>query len=125
MKRSRFWFVLLIPVAIFLFGFITMSLWNSVLVAVLHVGAVTFWQALGILILCKILFGGFRGGGFGRHRRWGGEGFDKRREMFEKFQKMTPEERQHFKQNWRGRCAPWQRNETADAGAQENKSKEI
>ncbi len=105
-RKSRFPFILLIPVAVFLFGFIVMSLWNTVLVAVLHVGAVTFWQAMGLLILSKILFGGFHGFR-GRHGRHGGPDFEKRKEMIEKFQNMTPEERQEFRKKFRGRCNPW------------------
>ena len=40
-----------------------MLLWNNILVSVVHVGAITFWQAAGILLLSKILFGGFKGRG--------------------------------------------------------------
>ena len=49
-------------IAILAFGFITMSLWNALLPAILGVKAITFLQALGILLLSKILFGGFGGG---------------------------------------------------------------
>ena len=83
------------------FGFIVMGLWNLILATVLHVSTITFWQALGILALSKILFG-FGGAHWGRHK-WS-EGGGRRRDMFEKFQKMTPEERKAFRQNWRGRC---------------------
>ncbi len=47
-----------------------MALWNNILVDVLHVGAITFWQALGIFTLAKILFGGSPGG----RGKWGGGG---------------------------------------------------
>jgi hypothetical protein len=89
--------------AIFLFGFIVMSLWNAILVPVLGIGAVSFWQALGILVLCKILFGGFKGrGGFGGPPGW-------KNEMREKWQHMTPEEREQVKQQWREKCRHWGR----------------
>ncbi len=84
------------------FGLIVMGLWNLILAEVLHVSTITFWQALGILALSKILFG-FGGANWGRHK-WRNDGGEKRREMWEKFQKMTPEERKAFKENWRGRC---------------------
>jgi hypothetical protein len=89
--------------AIFLFGFIVMSLWNAILPAVLHVGVISFWQALGILILCKILFGGFHGG---RGRAWGGK---MRGNMREKWMNMSDQEREQFKQQWNNRCAGWRR----------------
>jgi hypothetical protein len=39
-----------------------MSLWNCLLPEILGVKSITFWQAMGILILSKILFGGFHFG---------------------------------------------------------------
>jgi len=56
---------------------------------------ITFWQALGILALCRILFGGF-----GRHGS-GRSSF--RRRMEERCQHMTPEERERFRQRMRER----------------------
>ena len=49
-------------IAVLVFGFIVMSLWNAILPAVIGVKTITFLQALGILLLSKILFGGFGGG---------------------------------------------------------------
>jgi hypothetical protein len=43
-----------------LLSWVVMSLWNCVLVAVLGVSVISFWQAAGILLLSKILFGGFQ-----------------------------------------------------------------
>lgn len=85
-----------------LFTFIVMSLWNAVLPAVLGVKAITFWQALGILVLSKILFGGF--GGW-HHKK---EHFKNRmrQRMMEKWENMSPEEREKFKQQWKNRCRP-------------------
>jgi hypothetical protein len=108
MKR-KFWgrriagFIAIGIVAILLFSFIVMSLWNNILVSVLHISAITFWQALGILILAKILFGGFRGGWRGHHH-----GYPKK-QMFEKWQNMTPEEREKFREEWESRCGRWRR----------------
>jgi len=83
--------------AIALFGGIVMLLWNNVLVPVTHVSLINFWQALGILVLSKILFGGFHGGPRGKHYDW-------RRNMLERWEKMTPEEREKFKQDWKAHC---------------------
>lgn len=85
--------------AILLFGLLVMSLWNAILPAVLGVKAITFWQALGILLLSKILFGGFGG----RHRgSWRNK--EKWMQMKEKFAGMTPEEREKFKAEWKAKC---------------------
>jgi hypothetical protein len=78
---------------------IVMALWNWLLPAIFGLHPITFWQALGILVLCRILFGrwGRHGGGWGMRRRirerWGG-----------RWQRMTPEERERFRQEMRGRC---------------------
>ena len=70
-------------------GFIVMTLWNWLMPAVAGWRAISFWQALGLLVLSKLLFGGFRGGwGHGRH--W-------RRGMRERWEQMTPEQREHFR----------------------------
>jgi predicted membrane chloride channel (bestrophin family) len=83
-------------VAVTLLSFIVMSLWNWLAPAVFGARTITFWQALGILVLSKILFGGFRGRpGYGRH--W-------RRRMNERWEQMTPEERERFRQGIAGRC---------------------
>jgi hypothetical protein len=103
-ERKVFGFILLGIAAIALFSFIVMSLWNAILVPVLHISAVSFWQALGILVLSKILFGGFRGRG-----RWGGGGHHWNQEMKQKWQNMSPEEREQMKQQWRDKCRHWGR----------------
>lgn len=80
-------------------GALTMWLWNTILPPVLHVGTLTFWQALGLLILSRLLFGNFKG----RHQHYGPQR-GKAYFMREKWAKMTPEEREQFKQQWRERC---------------------
>ena len=71
-------------------SFVVMTLWNNLLPGILHVGVITFWQAMGIFVLCKILFGFGKGGGPGRGN-W------MRHRMEEKFENMTPEQREKFK----------------------------
>ena len=102
---KRFWFkkglmfLVFFIAAVLLFGAIVMGLWNAILPPVLGVKPITFIQALGILLLSKILFGGFgrRGWHKGRHQQW-------RHSMQEKWSNMTPEEREKFKAEWRNRC---------------------
>jgi hypothetical protein len=74
---------------------IVMLLWNAVIPA-LFVGAhaIDYLHAVGLLVLSRILFGGFRGG----HGGWRG------RHLRARWQAMTPEEREQFRQNMAGRC---------------------
>ena len=87
-------FVLFAALFIAVFSFFVMSLWNWLMPALFGWRLISYWQALGILILSKILFGGFRGGP-GRHGYW-------RRRMLERWEQMTPEEREKFRQGVRG-----------------------
>ena len=77
-------------------SFVVLLLWNWLMPPIFGWHAITFWQALGLLILSKILFGGFRGRP-GMHGEW-------RHRMMERWAKMTPEEREKFRQSMRGRC---------------------
>src|SRR5262252_3938572 len=71
-------------------GFAVMGLWNWLTPRLFGWHTITFWQALGLFVLSKILFGGFRGGrGHGRH--W-------RRGMRERWEKMTPEQREQLRE---------------------------
>jgi hypothetical protein len=83
-------------VAAGVFGLLVMGLWNWLAPEVFGLHAITFWQALGILILSKILFGGFRGRpGFSGH--W-------KHRLSERWQQMTPEEREKFREGLFSRC---------------------
>ena len=96
-NRCKCWrgFFILIPIAIFFaVSALVMLLWNSVLPFVFAIKAITFWQAAGIFVLSRILFGNF---GFGRHRRYPSWRFKKR------FFDMTDEEKQQFKEKWKER----------------------
>ena len=75
------------------FSGLVMLLWNGIFPAVFHVGAITIWQAAGILLLSKILFSGFKGRH--GHNRW-------KKQMFGQWQDMTEEEKQMFRERARG-----------------------
>ncbi|MGG8275695.1 hypothetical protein PGR10_03940 [Klebsiella sp. 141198] len=82
---------------------VVMSLWNALLPAIFGVKSIGFWQALGLLALCRILFGGlgFHRGMFGMAQA--------RRRMHERWMTMTPEQREEFAQRFgrhghHGRC---------------------
>lgn len=72
---------------------VVMLLWNTILPGLLPVGIIGFWQAMGLLALCKILFGGFRfGGGNHNQQRWKN-----------KFANMSDEEKEAFKEKMKAR----------------------
>ena len=101
--------------ATILFTLVVMGLWNAILPAVLGVRTITFIQALGILVLSKILFGGFRGGWRGsRSHEW-------RQKMKDKWETMTPEQRDQSKSEWRNRCGTrWSMKPHNDAAGKTN-----
>ncbi len=76
-------------------GEVVKLLWNWLGPALFRLPAVTFWQALGLLVLCRILFGGLGGGGGARRIS--------RRRMAERWARMTPEEREWIAQRLRER----------------------
>jgi len=81
----------LVLVAAAALGAVVMLLWNAI-APVLFSGAhpIDYPHALGLLVLCRILFGGFRG-----HGGWHG------RRHFARWQAMTPEARERLM-----RCGP-------------------
>jgi len=81
---------------VFIGGQIVQSLWNWLLPPLFGWHLITFWQGLGILVLCRILFGSH-----GWRHRPGGSNF--RRRMRERCSHMTPEERERFRQAMRER----------------------
>jgi hypothetical protein len=92
--------IFLVAGFIFLFSFFVMQLWNWLMPAIFGLHAITYWQALGILVLSKILFGGFRGRPFGGGPPWR-RGRHWRERMAARWESMTPEEREKFRQGMR------------------------
>jgi hypothetical protein len=76
-------------------SFVVMGLWNSLIPSLFGGPAVGFWQAAGLLVLSRILFGGFRGRG--GHGPW-------RQRWRERWERMTPDERARLREKFRGRC---------------------
>ena len=78
------------------FGQAVLQLWNWLMPPIFGFHTITYWQALGLLGLSWVLFGGWRGPMFDMHRR--------RHQMRERWEQMTPEQREKFRQGMRGRC---------------------
>jgi hypothetical protein len=90
----------LILAAIAVFGLVVMLLWNAVVPGVFSgTRTLDYRQALCLLVLSRILFGGFRGRGGRPGRRW------------QRLENLTPEERRRFR---RGECRP---NEETESGS--------
>ena len=95
--RYRVWRLgkpLFILAAAAVLGWMVMVLWNAVIPAVFVGGrSIDYVHAVGLLVLSRILFGGFRGhAGWHRHRHW------------RRWEAMTPEERERLRQSFSERC---------------------
>lgn len=53
----------------FLFAYVVMLLWNWLMPMIFGLTTLTFWQAVGVILLAKLLFGGIGGGGGGKHSK--------------------------------------------------------
>ena len=110
MRRKK-WIIVAAPLGLALFIFIggevVMHLWNWNLPAVFGWRQITFWQALGLFALCRILFGDL--GMRGRRPNMG-------RRMAARWEQMTPEEREKFRQGFRGRCGSYEPPNTSPTG---------
>lgn len=95
--RKKWWIFLVAPPAMVLFGWlfgeIIMHLWNWLMPAIFGLKTITFWQAIGLLILARILVGGLGGGSNNKKR--------KRKEM--RWECMTSEEHDRFREWMRTR----------------------
>ena len=64
------------------FGLLVKLIWNSLIPGIFNLKEITYWQAFGIIILAKLLFGGFglrhperreKSAKFFPHRPWAGD----------------------------------------------------
>ncbi|MCF3652419.1 hypothetical protein [Synoicihabitans lomoniglobus] len=108
-------YLFLIPVAIVVFlGVFTwavQALWNGVLVDVVAVSPITYWQALGLLVLCKILFGGWPGGRC-RHHDCGPRA--RREKLAQDWSSMDPAKRDQLRAKMKRWCGDWSDDEPTE-----------
>ncbi len=92
MRKKWYWIaplaIVAFPLFIFIGGEVVMHLWNWLLPPLFGWRMLTFWQALGLLALCRILFGRWGGHGRGPSRGW---------RFRDRCRNMTPEEREKFR----------------------------
>jgi hypothetical protein len=94
--------ILLVTAIFFLLGFVVMALWNWLMPTIFGMHTITYWQAFGLLILSKIIFGGFRGGRGRGHGRGCGSRPEWRERMAERWDTMSPETREKAREAMRG-----------------------
>lgn len=97
--KFKVFFALLFLAGLLVLGGVVMWLWNAILPEVTGWRPLHYWQALGLLVLCRILFGGFH-----FSRRGGGPPAFARRRFQEKFMDMSDEERAAFRARWEEHC---------------------
>lgn len=99
--RKKWWLFLVVPPAVVLFGWLfgemIMHLWNWLLPGLFGWKTITFWQGLGLLVLCRTLFGGWGGGNNRGGKKW-------KKNPCNSGDGMTPEERERFRQRMRERA---------------------
>ena len=118
-------------IAIFILGLIVMLLWNALIPVLFHGPMLGYWQAVGLLVLVRVLVGirGRRGfmHGIWHWKKWGPPWMWRKRgwkfddavrgpentcgpwggEWWQKWQQMTPEERQKAKDEWKQKKEEW------------------
>ncbi len=91
------------PLMIFALGYITMSLWNWLVPTLFNGPVINLWQTFGIVLLSKILFGGFKGKGGGcccghdRRGMW-------KEHMKAKWDNLSTEERSKLRNRFFDKC---------------------
>jgi membrane protein implicated in regulation of membrane protease activity len=93
-------FLAIAAVIILAISYIVMGLWNALIPDLFKGPVITYWQAVGLLLLSHFLlhgWGRWRYPNGWRHRHW-------RNRWEERLAAMTPEEREKYKEEWRRRC---------------------
>lgn len=99
-RNKKGLFVLFMIAMVFAAGAAVMLLWNALMPHIFGIMDISYWQALGLLILARLLTGGFH---FGKRNGGGGPPFA-RPGFREKWMNMSDDERQKMKAVWRERC---------------------
>lgn len=97
-RRFRRFFPLIMIVMILVKALAIMRLWNAIIPSITGCHTVTYWQALGLMILCRLLLG--RG-------PFGGRPFNRGSDDLPppaRFLQMSDEEREQCREAWRKRC---------------------
>jgi len=95
--KFRFTGILMMLAAAAVFGAAVMLLWNALLPQIFALPQIGYLQAVGILVLTRLLFGGLGGRDHGGHRAIrGDEHLFQRNKLREKWMNMSEDERKEF-----------------------------
>ena len=98
--KFRFTGILIMLVTCAVFSAAVMLLWNALMTQIFTLPVINYWQAAGLLILMRLLFGGIGGGlrGHAAYRGAGGDArlFDHGNKLREKWMNMSADERKEF-----------------------------
>ncbi len=86
-------FLVCAPLFVAALSLAVMLLWNALIPSLFAGPVLTFWQAAGLLVLCRLLFVGFRPHGHRhdwRHRAW-----------HARWHRMSPQDRERFRDRFR------------------------
>ena len=101
--RKPYLIPLFFVLALFVLGGVVMLLWNALIPMITGWSAITYMQAIALLALCRILFGGLRtscaGGGWKNRHRSSPPWADPQKDL-------SDEERARLKAEWKRRCGP-------------------
>jgi hypothetical protein len=105
MRKKKLFFIVpaaIVGIVLFMFigGEVVKLLWNWLLPPLFGWRTITFWQAFGLLVLCRILFGhhGWRGRSRSNGRKL------MRERMADRWKDMTPEQRERMRNRWSAAC---------------------
>lgn len=119
MRYSRTWrvakFAVWVAIGITALGLLVATLWNNLVPELFGGPMINFWQALGLLVLMRLLFMGFRP----RWSQYSDHAGHWQKRWEEKMAALTPEQREKIKQAYAQRCAGklcnWQLTRTKQA----------
>jgi hypothetical protein len=107
--RKKFFFFPLAIAGVALFTYVTMFLWNVLLPEIFNISTITFWQALGLLALTRLLFGGMHSN-WKRHRTFGHHDSEFRKKMMN----MSSEEKKEFFRKMHYERSVWHRSHSKE-----------
>ncbi len=103
--------IILFTAFAFALGWVTMWLWNELVPGLFNGPTIRYWEAVGLMVLGRLLVGGFKGGGRCKcgHSGSGRGGYWKQR-WEQKMENMSPEEREKFISGMQ-KCSWWEKKE--------------
>ena len=113
--------VIFVTLAVIAFGYVAMSLWNWLVPDLFHGPIISFGQAIGLVVLSKLLFGGFHGGRCCGNGGWHNLKQYWKEKMEARMANMSPEEKEKFREQMKARCGGggWWNEMNSEKGKQE------